>query len=364
MLKPIDLTKTNRLLLFIILISIILYYGREFFILLTFSGFFAMLMTPVSNRLEKRISRGLATLISVLILLAVSSAVIWLLSAQVRNITKDMPQIVSGIEDLLYPIKEWVTNSLGVSPEQLRDHATGAISSAGTFLTGIVKNILTFVGRFTIVLVFTFLLMLNRDKYENFVVMLYKDERRDEAKELIRKISKIAQHYLAGRLVAVFIMGILYITGFEIIGLKDAIILSAIAALITVIPFIGTLLGGLIPLFMAIISGTIDQAIWVVIIVLLVNLVDHYFIEPYIVGGSVKISPFFTIFILILGGAVWGISGVILFLPLLGIIKIILENFESLRPYAYLIGDQRESSAHEKIFLKIRQFLSGRKKNG
>ena len=244
----------------------------------------------------------------------------------------------------------------------MKDHASGALNGAGSFLTGIVKDFFTFIGRLTIVLVFTFLLLHNRDKYENFVVMLYRDERRDEAKNMIDKISKIAQQYLAGRLIAVFLMGVLYIIGFSVIGLKDALILSAIAALVTIIPYIGTLIGGLIPLLMAIINGSVNQVVWVVIIILLVNVIDHYFIEPYIVGGSVNISPFFTILVLLLGGAAWGIAGVILFLPLLGIIKIIFENFESLHPYAYLIGDQRESSTHEQIFQTIKKFFSGRKK--
>ena len=93
------------------------------------------------------------------------------------------------------------------------------------------------------------------------------------------------------------------------------------------------------------------------------NAIDHYYIEPYIVGSSVSINPFFTIVALILGGAVWGLAGVILFLPLLGILKIIFENFTSLRPYAYLIGDQRESSAHEQIFAKIKKLFSGKKKD-
>jgi predicted PurR-regulated permease PerM len=363
MLKPLELARLNRLLFFIIATCVILYFGRKFFILLTFSGFLAMLMTPLANRLERRIPRGLSSLISVFIILGVTTGIVWLLSMQVSNISKDLPQIISSLEGLVDSVKEWVTTTVGVSSEQISDRASGALSGAGSVITGIVKNIFTFVGRFIIVIVFTFLLLLNRDKYENFVVMLYKDERRDDAKELIGKISKIAQHYLAGRLVAVFLIGILYLIGFSIIGLKDKVILSAIAAIVTIIPYIGALLGGLIPLFMTFISGSLNETVWVIIIIVIVNGIDHYFIEAYIVGGSVKISPFFTIFILILGGAVWGIAGIILFLPLLGIIKIILENFDSLHPYAYLIGDQRESSAHEQIFKKIKGiFTHGKRK--
>ena len=100
MLKPPALVRLNRLLLFIILTSIILYYGREFFVLLTFSGFLAMLMTPVSNRLETRIPRFLSSILSILIIIAVFAGIVILLSAQIKSITKDLPQIISALEDI------------------------------------------------------------------------------------------------------------------------------------------------------------------------------------------------------------------------------------------------------------------------
>jgi predicted PurR-regulated permease PerM len=93
-----------------------------------------------------------------------------------------------------------------------------------------------------------------------------------------------------------------------------------------------------------------------------VNVIDHYFIEPYVVGGSVSISPFFTIFVLILGGLIWGIAGIILFLPLSGILKIIFENVQGLQPYASLIGDQSDSSKHQNIWSKYKGRFYLRKK--
>jgi predicted PurR-regulated permease PerM len=363
MLKPPAIERINRILLFTILISLILYFGREFFVLITFSGFFAMLMTPVSNKLEYyKVSRVFSSLVSVLIIVVVISAVGMLLSAQVGNIGKELPLIISRFEQVSSGIQSWITDSLGISSEQLKDHTSGTLINAGSFLKGVVKDVFTLTGSLILVLVFTFLFLLQRAKYENFVVMLYKDEKRDQAKEMIDKVSKIARQYLAGRLIAAFIIGILYLIGFSIIGLRNSVLLSAIVVVLSVIPYVGALIGGLVPFFISFIDGPPNQSLWVVVIILLVNVINHYFIEPYVVGGSVNIGPFFTIFILILGGVVWGIAGIILFLPLLGILKIVIENVEGLQPYAYLIGDQRDSSPHEKIWLKIKELLSRRKK--
>jgi len=357
------LARLNKILLFVISISIVLYFGRGFFILISFAGLLAMLMTPVSNKLENHgVSRVLSSVISVLIIVVVFSGFIILLSAQIGNIGRELPLILLRYEELKLEIQSWINDSLGVSSQQLRVHASDAFNNAGNFLTAMVRGTFTFIGSLLLVLVFIFLFLMQRNKYENFVVMFYKEDKRNEAKEMIERISNVAQRYLTGRLLAAFIMGILFLIGFLVIGLKNSIILSLIVAIMTVIPYVGALIGGLVPFFMSIIDGSFNQSVWVVIIILLVNVIDHYFIEPYVVGGSVNISPFFTIFVLILGGLVWGIGGIILFLPLSGILKIVFENVQGLQPYASLIGDQRDSLGTENIWLKLKGMLFKRKK--
>jgi predicted PurR-regulated permease PerM len=357
------LARINRILLFAILLTIVLYFGRQFFILICFSGLLAMLMTPLSNKLESRgVSRVISSLISVLIIVAAFASVIILLYAQIENIGKELPLIILRYEEIKLDVQTWINDSLGVSSQQLRVHASDAFGNAGKFLMDMVKGATAFVGGLFVVLVFIFLFLMQRNKYETFVIKLYKEEKRDRAQEMIDKISGVAQQYLWGRLVAALIMGVLFLIGFLIIGLKNAVVLSLIVAIMTIIPYIGALIGGLAPLSISLIEGSLNQSVWVVIIILLVNLIDHYFIEPYVVGGSVNISPFFTILVLILGGLIWGIPGIILFLPLSGITKIVFENVAGLQPYASLIGDQRDSTLHANIWAKFQRLFPWRKR--
>src|ERR1035437_2999800 len=357
------LERINKILLFVILTSIVLYFGRGFFVLISFAGLLAMLMTPVSNRLENRgVSRVISSLISVMIIVVIFSVVILLLAAQIGNIGKELPLILLRYEEIKLDLQRWVNDSLGVSSQQLRVHASEVFNNAGSFLSNFIKNTIAFIGSLFVVLVFIFLFLMQRTKYEKFVLMLYKEEKRNKAKDMIDRISQVAQQYLTGRLVAACIMGILFLIGFLIVGLKNSVILALIVAIMTIIPYVGAIIGGLVPLFISMIDGSLNQSIWVVIIILAINTIDHYIIEPYIVGGSVNISPFFTIFVLILGGLIWGIPGIILFLPLSGIIKIVFENVEGLQPYAALIRDQRESIVHKNTWSQIKGIFSRRKK--
>jgi predicted PurR-regulated permease PerM len=356
------LERINKILLFVILTSIVLYFGRGFFVLISFAGLLAMLMTPVSNRLENRgVSRVISSLISVMIIVVIFSVVILLLAAQIGNIGKELPLILLRYEEIKLDLQRWVNDSLGVSSQQLRVHASEVFNNAGSFLTNFIKNTIAFIGSLFVVLVFIFLFLMQRTKYEKFVLMLYKEEKRNKAKGMIDRISQVAQQYLTGRLVAACIMGILFLIGFLIVGLKNSVILALIVAIMTIIPYVGALIGGLVPLFISMIDGSLNQSIWVVIIILAINTIDHYIIEPYVVGGSVNISPFFTIFVLILGGLIWGIPGIILFLPLSGIIKIVFENVEGLQPYATLIGDQRDSSKPKNSWAGLKRIFSRRK---
>jgi predicted PurR-regulated permease PerM len=357
------LARLNKILLFAILLSIVLYFGRGFFVLISFAGLLAMLMTPLSNKLESRgASRAVSSALCVFIIIAVFAGVILLVLAQIGNIGKELPLILYRYEEIKLEVQTWINDSLGVSSQQLKVHASDVFSNAGSFLTNMVKSTITFVGSLFVVLVFIFLFLVQRNKYESFVVMLYPEDKRDEATDMIDKISRVAQQYLTGRLVAACIMGILFLIGFLLVGLKNSVILALIVAIMTMIPYVGVLIGGLVPLFISVIDGSINQSVGVVVIILLVNTIDHYFIEPYIVGGSVNISPFFTIFVLILGGLIWGIPGIILFLPLSGIIRIVFENVEGLQQYGFLIGDQRESSVHRTTWHQIKGMFNRRKK--
>lgn len=358
--KPAQISRVNNVLLFFILFTIVMYYAREVLILLVFSGFLAMLMAPLAGKMEKiGISRVFSTLLSVLIIVIFLSAVLMLITAQIVTLTDDLPNIQARLEEIITGIQSWVEKQFGISPQQqitaLKAQAKNTITSAGSYLTGFVSGIVTAIGSFTLVLVLMFLFLLHREKYENFFVLLYTDEKRDEAKLIMDKVSKIAQQYLAGRAISIIILTIFYTVGLLILGIKNAFLLSAIAALLTFIPYVGPVIGGILPFLMAVVSeNTFGPALGVIIVISLAQIFDNYFIEPYVVGGNVNISPFFTIFILIIGGLLWGIAGVILFLPLLGMVKIFFDNIEGLYPYAYLIGDQSDSNNSTGMWKKIK----------
>jgi predicted PurR-regulated permease PerM len=90
---------------------------------------------------------------------------------------------------------------------------------------------------------------------------------------------------------------------------------------------------------------------------LVAQFVESYILEPIIVGAEVDINPFFTILAVVAGGLLWGVSGMILGIPILGIVRIILDNIEPLRPYAFLLGEEQKESTSSKLAKKIKSLL-------
>ncbi|MEA3505560.1 MAG: AI-2E family transporter, partial [Bacteroidota bacterium] len=116
-----------------------------------------------------------------------------------------------------------------------------------------------------------------------------------------------------------------------------------ISAFFNFIPYFGTWIGASIPLTFALLTGdTINTAIGVLILFIIIQFLENNILTPNITGGYVDINPFITILSIIIGGMIWGITGMFVILPIIGTIKIICEHYPSYNPIAYLISNQQE----------------------
>ena len=367
MVGKISLQHVNRILFCGVLICATLYFARQVLIPLLFAMFFAMLFTPLCDRMERgRIKRGLAAFISVLIIVLVILGIGTMVYLQSRKMSEKWPQIEQRSAEFLKQAQSYVTEKLNVSHEKQEEMINKRIKkmseSSGQTIKRFVSSLASTLGMFVIILIFTFLFLLQRDKYKAFFIQISGGETKpDEARKLIENISTVSQGYLTGRLISISIFFVLFTIGFTIVGLENAFLLALVAALLTIIPYIGSIIGGLFPVAFALVtSDSTGTAIATFFVVLLININDNYVIEPNLIGGQVSISAFWTIFILLVGGSIWGVAGMVLFLPMLAVTKIIFDAIPELKPFGYLIGDQREEKPATQ-FLKKLKGLFGKK---
>jgi len=362
--NAIPLKRVNALLLFGILVCLILYFAKKILIPVTFAIFFAMLFAPLCNWLEsKGFKRAITSTIAILLTIAVGTGIVLMVFLQGKSLVEKFPVMKERAKQITEQGKNYVNERFGINKkkqEQLVDKQIKSASQAsGRLIKQSFINVTDFFTAAVLVILFMFLLLYQREKYEAFFLKLSRNVPVDEEHEMINRICKVSQQYLRGRMISIVIFTVFFTIGFLIVGLEDAFFLAFIAAVLTIIPYIGSIIGGLLPFAVAIVTtDNFNVALGALAVIGIVQAIDNYFIEPYLIGGGVSISGFFTILIIVVGGMLWGIAGIILFIPILGVAKIIFDSFPDLAPYGFLIGDQKEI----KPSTKFKKFVKNRLK--
>jgi predicted PurR-regulated permease PerM len=213
-----------------------------------------------------------------------------------------------------------------------------------------------FLTNTVLVLVYIFLLIYFRGRLKRFIIKMAPAGREAEAIKTANEAQKVSQQYLGGLFMMIVCLWIMYTIGFTIAGVKNAFFFAIICGLLELVPFVGNLAGTTLTLAVSLAQGgSTNVLIGIVITYALIQFIQTYLLEPLVVGAEVQINPLFTIVGLVAGEALWGIPGMILAIPLLGIAKIICEHVEPLKPYAYLIGNDKKESRGFKN--KMKEFM-------
>lgn len=141
------------------------------------------------------------------------------------------------------------------------------------------------------------------------------------------KTNEVFFKFLSSQLLDAIIVGILVSVAMSIMGVKYAVLLGFMIGLFNMIPYFGAIIAVIIAIIITLLTGGLSQAIWMTIVVIILQQIDANIINPKIVGDSLKISPLLVIFAVTLGGAYFGVLGMFLAVPVIAVIKIILTDF-------------------------------------
>jgi predicted PurR-regulated permease PerM len=345
--STIPLPKAIQVLFFFFLVFAGLYFAKPFLVPVAFAGLLSMLFLPISRRLERRgLNRGVATLLCILILLAVVAAIVTLLVWQVTDLASDAGQMEQRLTQMVSQLKQSITKSLGISSEQqkqLFEQQGQGSGGAGKMVTGFIGSIMSFLVDALLTVVYIFLFMYYRRHLKTFILKLVPEAEKRNAQGIIHDTQEVAQQYLGGLGMMIACLWIMYGIGFSIIGVKNAIFFAILCGLLEIVPFVGNLTGNALTVLMVITQGGgMNMVIGVLITYAIVQFLQTYILEPLVVGAEVNINPLFTILVIVLGELVWGVAGMVLAIPLLGIVKILCDHIEPLKPYGFLIGENKK----------------------
>ena len=330
----------------LILTLLLMHLGKTVIIPLFFALLISFALLPVSRQLEKfGLHRGVAAAISVLIFVIIIGSFIDILSHQVVNFTRNLPELQARISASLQDLSGWLNQTYHIDYQQQTDYLrksagsleSTAFSSLGATFIGVAEVFILTI----FFLIFTFFMLYHRRLFKRFIMALFPKEELPKVEEVLVSARSMINRYIIGLLTEMFILIILLWTTLGILGIKYALLISVMAALLNVIPYLGIYTAMAISMLITFANGLPSHALTVGIVFIIAHFLDANIILPRIVGGNVKLNPLITIIAVLTGKLIWGIPGMFLFIPLAAIIRIISEKVESLQPWAILMGEEK-----------------------
>jgi predicted PurR-regulated permease PerM len=357
-------------MVYFFLALILFFYGliaiRNFLYPLAFGLLLAYLLYPIAQWLEhKKVPRILANLIVIFGSLGILTTLIIFGYRMISSVATELPDLVeTGISNLSKMLAD-IVSYFGfdkVNTEKLvKEQSSSFFESSGQHLSTLFNATSSTVVAIGLMPVYIFLFLYYRTKFMHFLIRLAGRSNREKTVGILREASTVMVQYISGVFIVVLILCAINSLGLWIIGLKHAIALGIIAALFNFIPYFGTLLGGLVPfLFAFLVEGDSGLAFRVVFLFIIIQFIENNILTPNIVGGNVKINPFFVITGLVAASMVWGVPGMLLVVPFLATIRIVFSYSEALQPYVYLLGN-KGTSKHSITLSKIKALWSKNK---
>lgn len=336
--------KATLLLIGLYLLADVLVIMKPILLPILYATLISILISPaVHFMVRRKVHRTLSVAIVLLTFLLAMTGIIVLLSAQASRLRASWPQLFERIKELFNQVIIGASGYLNITEEEImlwiENGKMELLSNSGGAIGVTLLTVGSLFVLSTLTFVYTFMILNYEPHLVSFIHRLFGILRNQKVTEMLDKIKTIIRRYVVGLFAEVAIVATLNSIGLLIIGLEYAILLGTMGAFLNIIPYFGGLLAVSIFMIIALVTKPAVYVLYVLGMYLLIQFIDNNFLVPKIVGGNVKLNPFSSILVVILGAALWGIHGMFLSIPVAAIVKLIFDQVDSLKPWGFLMGD-------------------------
>ena len=334
-------------LLGIVLVGAIFVLGSGIIMPILTAFFMSLLLFPAFRFLRRYHFPEILAIILPILLVAIFVGLIgWFFSSQMGNLIEDFPQIKKNVSIHLHALSDWISSISSYSTKEqttfISEKSADLLNYAGGMASGAavtLSSIFIFVGLLPI---YIYLILFYKDILLRFIFMWFKTDDHPRVKDAIYETESIIKNYLMGLLIQVTYMTILLGGTLLLFGIKHALLIGVIFAILNLIPYVGALFGNLIGVLLTLTSSTeIWPVLTVLIIIAVVQFLDNNILMPRIVGSKIKINAFVSIIGVVIGGSIAGVSGMFLSMPLIAVLKVVFDRTEMFKQWGVLFGDER-----------------------
>ncbi|MBL0358251.1 MAG: AI-2E family transporter [Chitinophagaceae bacterium] len=312
----------------------LLYAGQVLFIPLFYGLFIAIVLFPFCRWLERHhFSRSAAIAAGLSIVIILFLGLLFLVEVQINAFRQDLPELKEKIAPSLANLQHWVADNFSVTIATQNEWWQHAINKLAddpeALLSGTVNKTIAAMFSLFLIPVFAALFLYNRADFVLFAEKAVGKTYHGKATQIMQQTVDTYYHFIKGMAMVYVIVGILNSVGLLALGIRHAILFGFLTAIMTIIPYFGIFISALLPITVAwITKDSIWYPLGVVAIFTFVQYLEANVIFPRVVAAELNVSTWATLVAIIGGGILWGVSGMILFIPLTGILKIITDNTE------------------------------------
>lgn len=302
----------------------------------------AILLNPLYARLEAVMPKIPAILLTLLAAILLIAGLFYFLSTQVSVFLESLPLIKQKFAVLLVELQQWTKAKFGFNIEkQVAAINTSLADGGGDMLQSTVGPVLTFISVVLLIPTYVFLLLYYKPLILEFLFQVFSEKHSLRVAEILSQTKTAVQSFMQGLMLETVIVCVLNSVALLIIGVPSAIVIGVIGGILNLIPYIGGLIAIALPLLMVTItSDGFTGQLAVVGAYLVIQFFDNNILMPRIVSSKVQVNALISIIGVLLGGALWGVSGMFLSIPIIGVLKIVFDRVDGLQPYGSLLGTE------------------------
>lgn len=346
--KNISIDKIAKSLIIVTFIVLALYFFTSVLMPIIFSGIASLILLPITKFFERiGINKSISVALTVLIMLILTSGIIFVLVFQSQSIVTELPKLMNEDENFLHIDPEnfsatTVMEYFNIEKDSLQKYLSalkgGLISFLETGYKGL-SNMLVFL--ITCPVYIFFMLLYRNNVYRFIKESQRKSQGNKNSDKVIGGVKHSLYQYIKGMLLVMLVVGVLTYLGLLILGIKYALFLGILTALLTPLPYIGVIISGAIPIIIAILTKDSAWYIFGVLAVFaIVQFLEGNVITPKIMGNNVNINPLMIIISLVVFGAISGFLGMILTVPILAVVKVVIDHSPNLKQWQYLLEEK------------------------
>ncbi|WP_299824070.1 AI-2E family transporter [uncultured Pontibacter sp.] len=337
-----------KLLLYVVLVAALLYFGRNLFIPLSFSLLISFILYPVCKWLErKKLPRWAAIGTCLLLLLGAVGAVAWLLIRQMISFTAEWPGLEAKLIAIWENISSYLESNYSIESGRQKEWLQGIASDAASTAFGVVQGVI-YTSAVSMVLlllipVYIALILYYREQLAKALFLLFRETEQQKIRQILQETIITYYNFIKGMAIVYLVVAVMNSVGLLVLGIPHAIFFGVVASVLTFIPYVGITIGAILPMAVAWVTyDSIWYPLGVILVFGVVQYLEANLIFPWAVSYRLRVNMLFTLLAIVAGGILWGASGMILFIPFLAILKLIADKHEQMQVVSILLGNEKQ----------------------